>query len=58
MRRMEGPHGHQLKIRSPSQYAVRALDSDEWVGLTQDDSEVLLNPFKVKLHSAHLPVPL
>jgi hypothetical protein len=30
MARAEGPIGHQLKIRHPSQLAVGVRDSDEW----------------------------
>ena len=30
MARAEGPSGHQLKIRHPSQLAVGVRDSDEW----------------------------
>ncbi len=38
MRRLEGPHGRQLKIRSPSKWAVSARDSDGGSGLSQDVS--------------------
>jgi hypothetical protein len=30
MARAEGPSGHQLKIRHPSQSTVGVRDSDEW----------------------------
>ena len=41
MCRTKGPHGHQLKIRSPSQRAVPARDSDGGTRQSQVDSTVV-----------------